>query len=53
MIHNRAIAVLLGQAADVVDHLVTLGHMQFIETPAQVRYRRISAKDARVEPAFR
>jgi hypothetical protein len=43
----------MGEAIAHLNHLVTLGHMQLIETPAQVRYRRISAKDARVEPAFR
>ena len=42
----------MGEAIAHLNHLVALGHMQMAETPAKVRYRRISAKDARVEPAF-
>ena len=43
----------MGEAIAHLNHLVTLGHMQMIETASQMRYRRVSAKDARVEPAFR
>jgi glyoxylase-like metal-dependent hydrolase (beta-lactamase superfamily II) len=42
----------MGEAIAHLNHLVTLGHMRLIETPSQVRYRRISAKDARVQPGF-
>ncbi len=42
----------MGEAIAHLNHLVTLGHMQLIETPERVRYRRISAEDARVEPGF-
>jgi glyoxylase-like metal-dependent hydrolase (beta-lactamase superfamily II) len=42
----------MGEAIGHLNHLVTLGHMQMIETEAQVRYRRISARETRVEPHF-
>jgi hypothetical protein len=42
----------MGEAVAHLNHLVTLGHMQMIETPTQIRYRRIGAKEARVEPKF-
>ena len=29
-----------------------LGHMDLVETPDRVRYRRVSASDARIEPGF-
>ena len=40
----------MGEAIAHLNHLVTLGHMQMIENRAQVRYRRISSKEQRVEP---
>jgi glyoxylase-like metal-dependent hydrolase (beta-lactamase superfamily II) len=43
----------MGEAIAHLNHLVALGHMEMIETPAQVRYRRISAQEARVAPHFR
>jgi hypothetical protein len=42
----------MGEAIGHLNHLVTLGHMQMIETKARARYRRISGKDERVAPAF-
>jgi hypothetical protein len=42
----------MGEAVAHLNHLVTLGHMKLIETPEQVRYRRIGPKDKRVEPNF-
>jgi len=42
----------MGEAIAHLNHLVTLGHMRMIETKAQVRYRRVSAKEQRVEPGF-
>ena len=42
----------MGEAIAHLNHLVTLGHMQLIETPERVRYRRVSPSDARVEPGF-
>ncbi len=50
---GHQIGFAMGEAIAHLNHLVTLGHMQMVETPAQVRYRRISAKDARVEPGVR
>jgi glyoxylase-like metal-dependent hydrolase (beta-lactamase superfamily II) len=49
---GHQIGFAMGEAVAHLNHLVTLGHMELIETPTQVRYRRISAKDARVEPHF-
>ena len=45
-------AFAMGEAIAHLNHLVTLGLMELDETPARVRYRRIGAKDARVEPEF-
>ncbi len=42
----------MGEAIAHLNHLVALGHMRLIETPDKVRYRRISAKDARDQPWF-
>ncbi|WP_198164701.1 MBL fold metallo-hydrolase [Rhodoplanes sp. Z2-YC6860] len=42
----------MGEAIAHLNHLVALGHLEMIETETQVRYRRISAKDKRVEPYF-
>jgi glyoxylase-like metal-dependent hydrolase (beta-lactamase superfamily II) len=49
---GQQIGFAMGEAIAHLNHLVTLGHMQMIETPTQIRYRRISAKEARVEPEF-
>jgi glyoxylase-like metal-dependent hydrolase (beta-lactamase superfamily II) len=49
---GHQIGFAMGEAIAHLNHLVTLGHMQLIETPAQACYRRISAKDARVQPGF-
>jgi len=40
----------MGEAIAHLNHLVALGHMTMVETPSSVRYRRISASDARVTP---
>jgi glyoxylase-like metal-dependent hydrolase (beta-lactamase superfamily II) len=42
----------MGEAIGHLNHLVTLGHLEMVETKSQVRYRRISAKEKRVEPHF-
>lgn len=42
----------MGEAIAHLNHLMTLGHMQLVETPDTVRYRRISAQDAQVLPHF-
>ena len=42
----------MGEAIAHLNHLVTLGHMQLIETHERVRYRRVSPSDARVQPGF-
>ena len=42
----------MGEAIAHLNHLVTLGHLEMVETRSQVRYRRISAKEKRVEPHF-
>jgi len=49
---GHQIGFAMGEAIAHLNHLVTLGHMQLIETPASARYRRISAASARVEPGF-
>jgi glyoxylase-like metal-dependent hydrolase (beta-lactamase superfamily II) len=49
---GHQIGFAMGEAVAHLNHLVTLGHMNMIESKTQVRYRRISAKDARVEPNF-
>jgi glyoxylase-like metal-dependent hydrolase (beta-lactamase superfamily II) len=49
---GQQIGFAMGEAIAHLNHLVTLGHMQMIETPTQIRYRRIGAKEARVEPEF-
>jgi len=49
---GHQIGFAMGEAVAHLNHLVTLGHMDMIESKTQVRYRRISAKDARVEPNF-
>jgi hypothetical protein len=42
----------MGEAIGHLNHLVTLGHLEMVETKSQVRYRRISAKEKPVEPHF-
>ena len=42
---GHQIGFAMGEAIAHLNHLVTLGHMQLVETPAQVRYRRISPKE--------
>jgi glyoxylase-like metal-dependent hydrolase (beta-lactamase superfamily II) len=49
---GHQIGFAMGEAIAHLNHLVTLGHMQMIETNAQIRYRRVGAADRRVEPAF-
>jgi glyoxylase-like metal-dependent hydrolase (beta-lactamase superfamily II) len=49
---GHQIGFAMGEAVAHLNHLVTLGHMQMIETGTEVRYRRISAGTARVEPGF-
>jgi glyoxylase-like metal-dependent hydrolase (beta-lactamase superfamily II) len=49
---GHQIGFAMGEAIAHLNHLVTLGHMRMTETKAQVRYRRISDKDKRVEPSF-
>jgi len=49
---GHQIGFAMGEAIGHLNHLVTLGHMQMIETKSQVRYRRIGDKDKRVEPNF-
>ncbi len=40
----------MGEAIAHLNHLVVIGHLEMIEEPARVRYRRISADHERVEP---
>ena len=49
---GHQIGFAMGEAIAHLNHLVALGHLQMVETKTQVRYRRISAKEARVEPEF-
>jgi glyoxylase-like metal-dependent hydrolase (beta-lactamase superfamily II) len=49
---GHQIGFAMGEAIAHLNHLVTLGHMEMIENKTQVRYRRISAKDAGVAPHF-
>ena len=49
---GHQIGFAMGEAIAHLNHLVELGHMQLVETQTQVRYRRISAADARVAPEF-
>ena len=49
---GHQIGFAMGEAIAHLNHLVTLGHMRMIETKAQIRYQRISAKEKRVEPNF-
>ena len=49
---GHQIGFAMGEAIAHLNHLVTLGHMQMVETKSQVRYRRVSARDAKVEPEF-
>ena len=49
---GHQIGFAMGEAVAHLNHLVTLGHMEMIENKTQVRYRRISAKDAGVAPHF-
>jgi hypothetical protein len=49
---GHQIGFAMGEAIAHLNHLVTLGHMRMIETPAQVRYRRIGDRNAPVKPEF-
>jgi glyoxylase-like metal-dependent hydrolase (beta-lactamase superfamily II) len=49
---GHQIGFAMGEAIAHLNHLVELGHLQLVETKTQVRYRRISAADARVKPEF-
>jgi len=49
---GHQIGFAMGEAIGHLNHLVTLGHMKMIETKTSVRYRRISAKEQRIEPGF-
>jgi len=49
---GHQIGFAMGEAIAHLNHLVELGHLQLVETKTQVRYRRISAADARVAPEF-
>jgi len=49
---GHQIGFAMGEAIAHLNHLVTLGHMEMIETSQSVRYRRIGAPTARVEPEF-
>src|SRR5262245_34697011 len=42
----------MGEAIAHLNHLVALGHMRMVEASTSVRYRRISASDARVAPSY-
>lgn len=50
---GHQIGFAMGEIIAHLNHLVVLGYMQMIESPTQVRYRRISDDDAKVEPHFR
>jgi glyoxylase-like metal-dependent hydrolase (beta-lactamase superfamily II) len=41
-----------GEVIAHLNHLVTMGHLQIVETNEQVLYRRICAKELRVAPNF-
>jgi hypothetical protein len=49
---GHQIGFAMGEAIGHLNHLVTLGHMEMVETKAQVRYRRIGNKDDQVQLAF-
>src|SRR4029077_13906588 len=49
---GHQIGFAMGEAIAHLNHLVETGHLQLVESKQQVRYRRISAKEARVEPEF-
>jgi glyoxylase-like metal-dependent hydrolase (beta-lactamase superfamily II) len=49
---GHQIGFAMGEAIAHLNHLVTLGHMQLVESKSQVRYRRIGDKSVRVAPAF-
>jgi len=50
---GHQIGFAMGEIIAHLNHLVALGHMRMIETRTQVRYRRISADDAKVAPHYR
>jgi glyoxylase-like metal-dependent hydrolase (beta-lactamase superfamily II) len=50
---GHQIGFAMGEIIAHLNHLVVLGHMQMIESRTRVRYRRISADDAKVAPYFR
>jgi glyoxylase-like metal-dependent hydrolase (beta-lactamase superfamily II) len=47
---GHQIGFAMGESIAHLNHLVTLGHMQLVESGTQARYRRVSPRDARVEP---
>jgi glyoxylase-like metal-dependent hydrolase (beta-lactamase superfamily II) len=49
---GHQIGFAMGEAIAHLNHLVTLGHIELVETKTQARYRRISAKELRVMPEF-
>lgn len=49
---GHQIGFAMGEAIAHLNHLVEIGHLQLVETKTQVRYRRISASEARVKPEF-
>ncbi|MBX9844521.1 MAG: MBL fold metallo-hydrolase [Xanthobacteraceae bacterium] len=49
---GHQIGFAMGEAIGHLNHLVALGHLEMVETKSQVSYRRISAKEKKVEPHF-
>jgi hypothetical protein len=49
---GHQIGFAMGEAIAHLNHLVARGYMELVETPAQVRYRRIGPQDKRVTPEF-
>ena len=49
---GHQIGFAMGEIIAHLNHLVVLGHMQMVESRAQVRYRRISDSDAKAVPYF-
>jgi glyoxylase-like metal-dependent hydrolase (beta-lactamase superfamily II) len=49
---GHQIGFAMGEVIAHLNHLVVLGHMRMTETKTRVRYRRVSAADARVRPEF-
>jgi len=49
---GHQIGFAMGEAIAHLNHLVVLGHLERIEEKSGIRYRRLSAKSARVKPDF-